>query len=231
MNPIRRIPMGGARILLTLLMAALLVFAVAACGGSSSSSSSSTAESEAGTEEAGSEEGTAEEGETEEGETEEASSEEGETAEASYPPESTSPNFPNYVEKYGPKGVKPATKPYKVAVLLPATELPAQQSLGQGFEEGAKALNIELTVFNAGGFEPILLKGARSLWLGVELDRSMRDFDVLLPGAASKAANDLLKEQGFAPLPGAPERPNRHHLDLLFRDDMPGWIEIHRRGG
>ncbi|OJU84660.1 MAG: hypothetical protein BGO11_11320 [Solirubrobacterales bacterium 70-9] len=140
---------------MTLLMAALLVFAVAACGGSSSSSSSSTAESEAGTEEAGSEEGTAEEGETEEGETEEASSEEGETAEASYPPESTSPNFPNYVEKYGPKGVKPATKPYKVAVLLPATELPAQQSLGQGFEEGAKALNIELTVFNAGGFENV----------------------------------------------------------------------------
>lgn len=152
MNPIRRIPSGGARILLALLMAALLVFAVAACGGSSSSSGSSgtTAESEestGGAEAGGGEEEAGAEG----GETETASSEE-----ASYPPESTSPNFPNYVEKYGPKGgVEPAKKPYKVAVLLPATELPAQQSLGQGFEEGAKALNIELKVFNAGGFENV----------------------------------------------------------------------------
>jgi periplasmic protein TorT len=141
MNPIRRIPMGGARILLALLMAALLVFAVTACGGSSNSSSSSTTESEGASGGEGGAEG---------GETETASSEE-----ASYPPESSSPNFPNYTEKYGPKGVKPAQEPYKVAVLLPATELPSQQSLGQGFEEGAKALNIELTVFNAGGFENV----------------------------------------------------------------------------
>ena len=146
MNPIRRIPMGGARILLAILMAALLVFAVAACGSSSSSSSSSSTTAE---EETGGGESTGSEEEAE-GETAEASSEE-----ASYPPESTSPNFPNYTEKYGPKGVKPASKPYKVAVLLPATELPSQQSLGQGFEEGAKALNIELTVFNAGGFENV----------------------------------------------------------------------------
>ena len=98
-------------------------------------------------------------------------------------------------------------------------------------EAQRQALLHVVGLLNAGGFEPILLKGARSLWLGAEPERSMRDFDLLLPGAAAKAANDLLKAQGFAPLPGAPERPNRHHLDLLFRDDMPGWIEIHRRGG
>lgn len=142
MNPIRRIPIGRARILLAWLMAALLVFAVTACGGSSSSSSSSTTESEAS--------GSEESGADGEGETETAGAEE-----ANYPPESSSPNFPNYTEKYGPKGVKPAKEPYRVAVLLPATELPSQRSLAQGFEEGAKALNIDLTVFNAGGFENV----------------------------------------------------------------------------
>lgn len=91
-------------------------------------------------------------------------------------------------------------------------------------------LNI-VALLNAGGFEPVLLKGARSLWLGVEPQRGMRDFDLLLAGPAAAQANELLKAQGFAPLPNARERPNRHHLDLLFRDDMPGWIEIHRRGG
>ncbi len=94
-----------------------------------------------------------------------------------------------------------------------------------------RALLHVVALLNAGGFEPILLKGARALWLGVEPQRSMRDFDLLLPGPAAAEANDLLKANGFAPLPDAPERPNRHHLDLLFRDDMPGWIEVHRRGG
>jgi hypothetical protein len=59
----------------------------------------------------------------------------------------------------------------------------------------------------------------------------MRDFDLLVAGPAAAEANALLKAQGLAPLPEARERPSRHHLDLLFRDDMPGWIEIHRRGG
>lgn len=88
-----------------------------------------------------------------------------------------------------------------------------------------------VALLNAGGFEPVLLKGARSLWLDTEPQRGMRDFDLLLAGPAAAQANGLLKAQGFAPLPDARERPNRHHLDLLFRDDMPGWIEIHRRGG
>lgn len=88
-----------------------------------------------------------------------------------------------------------------------------------------------VALLNAAGFEPVLLKGARSLWLGAEPQRDMRDFDLLLAGPAAVEANDLLKAHGFAPLPEAPERPNRHHLDLLFRDGMPGWIEVHRRGG
>lgn len=86
-------------------------------------------------------------------------------------------------------------------------------------------------MLNGAGFEPILLKGARALWLDREPQRGMRDFDLLIPGAAAIEANAYLKTQGFAPLPEARERPNRHHLDLLFRDDLPGWIEIHRRGG
>lgn len=145
MNLFRRIPLGGARILAALLMAALLVFAVAACGSSSGGSSSSSASESEETSGGGGEEAAAEEGEAE-----------GTTTTASYPPESSSPNFPNYTEKYGPKGgVEPAKGSFKVAVLLPATELPSQQSLGQGFEEAAKALNIELKVFNAGGFENV----------------------------------------------------------------------------
>ncbi|MGB3643900.1 MAG: nucleotidyltransferase family protein [Mesorhizobium sp.] len=128
--------------------------------------------------------------------------------------------------------VPPRPRRLEEGAMAPADALAAFAAQHAARREAQhQALLYIVRLLNAGGFEPILLKGARSLWLGVEPDRSMRDFDVLLPGAASKAANDLLKAQGFAPLPGAPERPNRHHLDLLFRDDMPGWIEIHRRGG
>ncbi len=128
--------------------------------------------------------------------------------------------------------VPPRSRRLGEGVMAPADALAAfaaQHAARRGAQR--QALLHIAALLNAGGFEPVLLKGARSLWLGAEPQRGMRDFDLLLAGPAAGEANDLLKAQGFAPLPEAPERPNRHHLDLLFRDDMPGWVEIHRRGG
>lgn len=126
----------------------------------------------------------------------------------------------------------PRPRRLEEGVMAPADVLAvfASQHAARRDAQRQALLNI-VVLLNAGGFEPVLLKGARSLWLGTEPQRGMRDFDLLLAGPAGAQANDLLKAQGFAPLPDAPERPNRHHLDLLFRDDMPGWIEIHRCGG
>lgn len=97
--------------------------------------------------------------------------------------------------------------------------------------EQSKALGAIVAVLNAYGLKPILLKGARSLWLDIDPWRTMRDLDLLVPGERAREANAILKREGYAPLAGAIERPHRHHFDLLFRDDLPGWVEVHRLAG
>jgi hypothetical protein len=84
---------------------------------------------------------------------------------------------------------------------------------------------------NGAGFEPVLLKGARSVWLGIEPWRTLRDFDLLIPGADALRANDVLEREGFAPLPGNVPRPNRHHLEPLRKEGFAAVVEIHRRAG
>ena len=126
----------------------------------------------------------------------------------------------------------PAARAPTPGMATPAEILAKQESFHTERRAAQRvALGALVKLLNGAGYEPILMKGARSLWLGVEPWRSMRDFDLLLPGDAARDANALLKREGYAPAPGAVERPNRHHFDLLFRDDLPGWVEIHRRAG
>jgi ABC-type sugar transport system substrate-binding protein len=63
----------------------------------------------------------------------------------------TAATFPDYT-KLGPPNFTPPTKQKTIAVLFPAEELPSQQSAVIGFQKAAKADNVKLTVFNAGGF-------------------------------------------------------------------------------
>ncbi len=85
---------------------------------------------------------------------------------------------------------------------------------------------------NAVGVEPILLKGGQALWTGKPEWRHLRDLDLLVETEHdAQRLQDLLVSAGFAPYPGRGERPSRHHLTPLFRDDFPGWMEVHRRAG
>ncbi len=84
---------------------------------------------------------------------------------------------------------------------------------------------------NREGIEPLLIKGARSLWLGAPRWRAMLDLDLLAPGADADRLQRIVKQLGYGEHPGLAERPNRHHLSPLLRRDAPGPVEIHRRGG
>jgi hypothetical protein len=95
----------------------------------------------------------------------------------------------------------------------------------------AGSLTAIVAILNGLGVEPILIKGARCLWLETDPWRTMRDLDILVPGAPAHVANEALKAEGYLPLRDAEHRPNRHHFDLLFRSDLPGWVEVHRRAG
>jgi hypothetical protein len=84
---------------------------------------------------------------------------------------------------------------------------------------------------NAAQIEPILIKGGRSLWLGTPAWRSLRDIDLLVPGREAVSAQAIALSLGYEAGSEPEERKGWHHFDNLFRPDMPGWIEIHRRGG
>lgn len=59
--------------------------------------------------------------------------------------------FPDY-ESLSPKNFKAPSKPVKIAALAPETVLPIQQSYVKGWEAAAEADNVELEVYDAGGF-------------------------------------------------------------------------------
>ena len=88
---------------------------------------------------------------------------------------------------------------------------------------------IELTaLLNAAGIEPIILKGARSLWTGLPDWRAMGDLDLLTPGRATEA-QDIAIRAGYAPMPDYDHPSGWHHEINLYRGDLPGWLELHNR--
>jgi hypothetical protein len=82
---------------------------------------------------------------------------------------------------------------------------------------------------NKNGIVPTLIKGARSLWTGLPAWRSLLDLDILIPGAQADQAQRILEDMGYAKLKRTYIHLLKHHLPELFRDDLPGWVEIHRR--
>nr|WP_292773871.1 nucleotidyltransferase family protein [Mesorhizobium sp.] len=88
---------------------------------------------------------------------------------------------------------------------------------------------IELVgLLNASGMEPLLLKGARTLWTGIPGWRTMGDLDLLTPGRAVEAQAVAVRA-GYTPAAGYEQPANWHHEINLYRDDLPGWLEFHDR--
>lgn len=87
------------------------------------------------------------------------------------------------------------------------------------------------TALGRAGIVPIALKGGRSIVTGHPDWRHLRDMDLLVAPHWAVEAQEIVLSLGYR-LDGKP-RPRlvHHHLHELYRDDLPGWVEIHRRGG
>ncbi|MDB5540711.1 MAG: hypothetical protein JWQ89_2438 [Devosia sp.] len=105
-----------------------------------------------------------------------------------------------------------------------AEHLQRREVLGQRLDELALA-------FNAEGIVPIAIKGGRSVRLGSPAWRSLRDLDLLVPHGRAPRAQEIAFGIGYRESDTPRPRMFHHHQRELYRDDMPGWIEIHRRAG
>lgn len=84
---------------------------------------------------------------------------------------------------------------------------------------------------NARGIEPVLIKGAASLWADADKWRHLVDLDLLVAPDAAEAAQQAIIDLGYHPQPNHRVRWHNHHLAPLLRSDYPGSIEVHRRAG
>lgn len=105
-----------------------------------------------------------------------------------------------------------------------ADHLARRLVLHERLEEIAKALN-------RNGIVPIALKGGRTLVTGQQDWRHLRDIDLLVRPHQAARAQEIVLSLGYRPSATPLVRHGHHHLNELYRDDLPGWIEIHRRGG
>ncbi|OEO28519.1 hypothetical protein VW23_004480 [Devosia insulae DS-56] len=78
---------------------------------------------------------------------------------------------------------------------------------------------------------PLALKGGRSIVTGAPDWRHLRDLDLLVAPRQAQRAQEIVLALGYRPAGEPRPRLIHHHLHELYRADMPGWIEIHRRGG
>lgn len=105
-----------------------------------------------------------------------------------------------------------------------ANHLTRRAVLRQRLDEIAAALASEKIT-------AIALKGGRSIVTGLPDWRHLRDLDLLVAPHLAHRAQGIVLALGYRPSGTPRPRLVHHHLHELYRDDLPGWIEIHRRGG
>lgn len=94
-----------------------------------------------------------------------------------------------------------------------------------------------ISKFNGIGVEPLLLKGAVSLFVKTFDDpgtRVMADLDVLVPASSAQQCWNLLRAAGYEPIADNPhfliDYAYHHHLRPLYRPCDRSMVEIHREG-
>ena len=88
-----------------------------------------------------------------------------------------------------------------------------------------------LDAFARADIRPVLLKGATALWTGIPAWRSLRDIDLLVAPPTTSGAVGVAISAGYRPNQAFSAPEGWHHGAELYRDDLPGWVEIHERGG
>jgi len=88
-----------------------------------------------------------------------------------------------------------------------------------------------VAALNGEGIIPVVLKGGRSLVVGRPDWRQVRDIDLLVEPRLAGKAQYLVRGLGYRGAETPRSRLVHHHLEELYRGDLPGWVEIHRRGG
>lgn len=124
------------------------------------------------------------------------------------------------------------------AMTLPDGRVTITKALGRHEENHTQRRQVLLdrlveiaAALNGRGIIPLVLKGGRSLLVGHPDWRQLRDIDLLVEPRLAGKAQDLVRALGYRGAERPRSRLVHHHLEELYRDDLPGWIEIHRRGG
>lgn len=86
-----------------------------------------------------------------------------------------------------------------------------------------------VATLNAAGIEPLLIKGARVLWLNTLPWRTMRDLDLIIPRGQEAEAMRVLANIGLLPWTEARDSPGHHHLPPLHRPGLGFLVELHRK--
>lgn len=132
------------------------------------------------------------------------------------------------------KGLVPAVP----AMKLPNGQVTVPMAIAQIEEQHIQRRTVLSTrlieivaALNAQGVVPLVLKGGRSLVTGDPAWRHLRDIDLLVKPAEARRAQEIIQQLGYRAAEEPRSRVVHHHLPELYREDLPGWIEVHRYGG
>lgn len=89
------------------------------------------------------------------------------------------------------------------------------------------ALREIVLALNAQGIEPLVIKGAVSLLTGSPAWRFQRDLDFAIAASEADRTMSVLRDLGFSVL--KPMSVRHHHLDCMWRGDLPVVVEPHIR--
>jgi putative xylitol transport system substrate-binding protein len=126
--------------------------------------------------------------------------------------------FENYLSTLAPPNYKAPTKKYKIAVVTATTLLPQQKSIVVGAQDAARKYGVQLTVYDAGGFQNVSTQVSQ-----FETAIATHPNAILLLPASPVALNTQIAQaraEGIKVLPMLIPPPTAKY-DFALEDDLP----------